>query len=295
MKTRFGQVGIVAVAALAIGLSGCSRAGGDTSPKLEAQAQADLARWADAVAASGNSTFAPVGDLTGQAGDWELAVGGNDKLALMAGLVEWTKNLPGETPPDGQILWQDGSMESVGLISAQQAISNVKSDAKGSCQECTPLQIVGAQLTTGTYETNRGSVKAPMWEFTVQGTAVRVTRLAVDDRVEVIPPSPDPDAPFAIAIDSATVSASGDKLTVSFTGAPGPASESCGADYTAESVESLTAVVVIVTEHAHSGLFEACSAVGAIRTAVAQLASPLACRAVLNVSTGQPVAVTPDK
>ena len=53
---------------------------------------------------------------------------------------------------------------------------------------------------------------------------------------------------------------------MSFTGARGPASRSCGADYTAQAVESARAVVVIVHEHPARGN-GACAAIGATRTA----------------------------
>ena len=289
------RIGIVAVAAVAlsIGLAGCVGQGG-SSPnpdQLHQQAQADLSRWADAVASLGPSTFVPVGDLTGQVGDWEESVGGNNKSALMAGVVEWTDALPDDTPPDGQVLWPDGTTSAVKLISARAAISEVKSEGSGSCADCTPLQISGARLATGSVETSRGLAQVPIWEFTVQGTAVLVTRVAIDARVSVSQPPMDPNAPYAIAVESATISADGTQLTVTFTGAPGPASQSCGADYTAEAVESSTAVVAIVTEHKHAALFDACTAVGAERTAVAQLAAPLGSRVVLDLTTGQPVAV----
>ena len=65
----------------------------------------------------------------------------------------------------------------------------------------------------------------------------------------------------------------------------------CGEDYTAEAVESDLAVVVIVARHPHAALFEACSAVGARRTATATLAAPLGDRAVLDLQTGTPVPV----
>jgi hypothetical protein len=77
---------------------------------------------------------------------------------------------------------------------------------------------------------------------------------------------------------------------VSFVGSPGPASQPCGADYTAEAVESDLAVVVIVTEHRNPGL-ATCTAVGARRTAAVELASPLGDRAVLEVREGLPVPV----
>ncbi|HEY1168739.1 MAG TPA: hypothetical protein VGE81_07200, partial [Candidatus Limnocylindrales bacterium] len=131
---------------------------------------------------------------------------------------------------------------------------------------------------------------APVWEFTLQGTAVMVTQVAIADRVTVVPPPWDPnDPPVGISIDSATAAAGGRQLTVSFTGAPGPGDRPCGADYTAEAVESQTAVVVIVTEHTN-GLPVPCSAVGAIRTAAVELSAPLGERTVLEVREGLPVA-----
>ena len=78
---------------------------------------------------------------------------------------------------------------------------------------------------------------------------------------------------------------------MTFVGAPGPASQSCGADYTAEAVESDTAIVVIVHEHPNPG-GGACALVGATRTAKVTLASPLGKRAVLEIKEGRPVPVT---
>ncbi len=73
--------------------------------------------------------------------------------------------------------------------------------------------------------------------------------------------------------------------------APAPGDRACVAAYAAEAVESPTAVVVIVTEHPHNGLGEACTAVGAPRTAAVELAAPLGERAVLEVKEGLPVPV----
>jgi hypothetical protein len=293
MAGRSRWLSIVAAVALAAGVSGCGLLPND-SARLHQQAQADLARWADAVAAAGNqSAFVPVGELTAQVGDWELNVGDNNKPALMAGLVEAAVTLPAETPPDGEVRWQDGSTETVLLISAQQALSGLKADASGSsCPECVPLRITGARLTSGSVETSRGPAQAPVWEFTVGGTTVRVTRVAIADRVTVVPPPWDSsDPPAGISIDSATGTVGGRQLTVDFTGAPDPGSQPCGADYTAEAIESPTAVVVIVTEHPHSAFGEACLDVGARRTAVVELAAPLGERVVLEVKQGLPVPV----
>ena len=150
------------------------------------------------------------------------------------------------------------------------------------------LLITGATLVTGPIETTRGPATAPIWEFTLQGTAVRLTRVAIANAVAVAPTSAD--LALGLAVDSATGTVGGHELTVSFIGVPEPGDRACGEDYTAEAVESDLAVVVIVTRHPHvAPLGAACSAVGARRTATANLAAPLGDRAVLDLQQGTPV------
>ncbi len=281
---------IVAAITVATAVAGCLGNAADAA-KLHRQAEAALARWADAVAAAGGpSPVTLVGDLTGQVGDWEAAVG-NNKQTLYAGLVQAAVALPADLPPDGEVRWQDGTTATVRLISAQQAVAAIQTTATAPCGECTAMQITAARLTTGPIETSRGPATAPVWAFTVQGTGVRVTRVAIAHPITVVPPpwnSNDP--PIGLAIDSAKGTVGGRELLVSFTGAPRPGDQPCGEDYTAEAVESDLAVVVIVTPHPH-GMFEACTLEGAPRTATVELAAPLADRAVLEVQQGLPVPV----
>jgi hypothetical protein len=136
---------------------------------------------------------------------------------------------------------------------------------------------------------------APAWEFTLQGTDVKVAQLAVAHLVKIVPPSFDPNGPpqqQLISIRSATGTAGGLTLTVTFEGAPKHAGGSCGADYTAQAVESSTAVVVIVTEHPGFGISLGCTAEAEFRTADATLSAPLGNRAVLEIMQGMPVSVT---
>ena len=299
MAGRQRWIRIVAAVALAAALSGCSGSSrtGD-SAKLHDQAQAALARWDTALAAAGGPTsaFIPVDPLTGQIGDWEESLGSTGKIALGAGLFYTTVTLPSDTPPDGQIRWADGRGAAVPLMSAQDALDAIRVAGAlfGPCNECTPLAITGASLTNVQLRTSRGLAQVPAWEFTISGSAVRATRVAVAARVTVPLPAFDENAShLGISIESATVSRDGRGLTVSFIGAPGPGSQACGADYTAEAVESAAAVVVIVYEHPHESLMgEACTAVGPERTADVTLASPLGNRTVLDVVNGSPVAVT---
>ena len=148
--------------------------------------------------------------------------------------------------------------------------------------------MTDARLTSGPIQTTRGPATAPIWEFTVQGTAVKLTRVAIANPVVVAPD--EVGSGLGLSIDSASGSVSGTELTVAFVGAPDPGDKPCGEDYTAEAVESDLAVVVIVTRHPHVTI-GACSAVGARRTATATLAAPLGSRAVLDLQRGTPVPI----
>ena len=163
--------------------------------------------------------------------------------------------------------------------------------ADGSCTGCAPLHLTRPRLGTMTIGTSRGSALVPAWIFAITGSAVRVAHAAVATTA-LVSVTPDTEPAEGLAIDSGTLGADGRTLTVSFTGAVGPASRPCGADYTAQAVESARAVVVIVYEHPAPG-HGACPAVGASRTATVTLGAPLADRAVLELPHGTPVATMP--
>lgn len=280
----------------AVAVWGCAANPNNDSARLHVEAQADLANWDKVVAANGGSLgFIATSDTTLMAGyDWGPNIdGGAAKIALMSGYFEAAITLPDDAPPDGQVSWQDGTTRTAAVLSAVEAFEQMKAGAS-SCPDCTiPLTITAATLTMATFDTSRGKAVAPAWEFTLQDTPVRVDQLAVRDRVASVPePSIDPNnPPVGIRIDSAAVDSSGMTLTVRFVGAKPDASTPCGADYTAEAIESDNAAVVIVYEHRNQ-LPAACTDEGYFRTAQATLARPLGSRAVLEVQTGQPVPVT---
>jgi len=259
------------------------------------QARDELQRWADAVAAAGGQQgFVIVGDATGQIGDWEIEVGSNNKSALMAGKVVAVVELADETPAPAEVHWKDGSVRTLPTISAAQALKDLQAAGVQACPECDALKVTAAKLTTAQIETSRGPATVPAWEFSLQGTAVHVTRVAISARanISVTPPPWNPDdPPVGLSIYSASGTVGGRQLTVSFVGAPKPGSQPCGADYDAEAVESQTAVVVIIIEH-NNATPGVCEAVGATRSATARLAAPLGDRAVLEVRDGLPVPVT---
>lgn len=291
---------LVAVAACATpaggpGGSGSILAGNGTQlpqDRLHRQAHDALGRWADAVRKSGGASIAFVGDLTGQIGTWEEAVGDN-KASLAAGLVEAGSALSDSAPPRDKVRWLDNSEIEVNVLSAAAALDALVAAVAGSaaCPDCEPLVVGEAQLATGLVDTSRGPANAPAWVFSIEGTAVKVTRIAVDQSVTVDPPPWNAnDPPAGISIESATGKPDSRKLTVLFTGAVKAADQPCGVDYSAEAVESDLAVVVIVHEHQNSAP-GACDLVGRTRTAIATLDTALGTRAVLEVRQGLPVSV----
>jgi hypothetical protein len=293
LRELIAPTGRSALALLAtIALAGCAFAPGATdSAPAHQRAQAVLSKWADAVAAAGaNAAVTPVGELTGQIGDWEEAVGDNNKRALMAGMVASATSLPDEAPPNGEVTWEDGTTTKVPLLAPQAAIVAIENTVEAPCSDCDMLLVTDARLTSGPIQTTRGAATAPIWEFTVQGTSVKLTRVAIANPVVVAPD--EVGSGLGLSIDSASGSVSGTELTVAFVGAPDPGDKPCGEDYTAEAVESDLAVVVIVTRHPHVAPFgEGCRLVGARRTATATMAAPLGDRVVLDLQQGTPVPV----
>jgi len=291
--------GMSAALLVAMMLSACVQTGpplsGERVTEREfAQAREALARWAAAVEAGGGTqSFVPVGELTAQIGDWEEEVGDNNKSALYAGMLEAAVALPTEVPGEAAVRWDDGRTMAVRTISAQQALRALVAAGDKGCPTCVPLRVTGARLSTAKLLTSRGPATTPAWEFTLKGTKVIVTRIAVaaSDVIVVTPPPWDSSAsPIGTRIDGATRTADGRQLIVAFIGWPEGRDRPCGADYSAEAVESDTAIVVIVVTHPN-GAAVACRLVGATRTATASLARPLGERTVLEIMQGLPVSV----
>ena len=309
---RFRGLRLLAAFGLAVGVAGCTAAPSPSGAQVGSlssaqvadvhrQARQALARWDAAIGSgAGESGFVLVGDPTLMVGDdWGPNIdGGNSKLAWYAGLFVVANPLTSETPPDGTIQWQDGTNHAVPVISAQKAFSNLKAAAVQPCPDCTPLQITGAKLTTATFQSSRGPALVPAWEFSLKDTAVKLDQLAVgsDFAAPAVPSTSDQQVAqpwIGPSPQSATVDASGMTVTLTVIGAPDTGDKPCGADYTAEAIESDTAVVVIVYEHKGPwpSMPVACTAVGAFRTVPVTLAKPLGSRTLIDLNS-QPVSVT---
>jgi hypothetical protein len=261
--------------------------------RVHQQAEDALVRWADAVRASGGATIAFVGELTSQIGTWEADVGDNNKSALMAGMVTAVTELSRDPPSRREFKWLDETKVEVNVLSAAATLEALVAAGSGECPDCTPLRVTEANLATALVETSRGPAEAPTWVYGIAGTSVRVTRVAVDESVTVFPPPWNADdPPIGLRIEWAKGANDSRELEVGFVGAQDDGSKPCGADYTAEAVESDLAVVVIVTE-VRNPTPGACTSVGFLRTADVRLESRLGERVVLEVQQGLPVAVQP--
>lgn len=270
------------------GASGGSGIADDPADRVQLQAREALERWERAVDASGGASIEFVGEVTSQIGTWADE---SAKAALDAGLVDTVVTLSNAPPARAEVKWLDGAKVEVNLLSARAALGDLIADAPGTCAGCTPLVITDANLATELVETSDGPAEAPVWVFTIDGTDVRVTRVAVDDSVTVTPPPWNAaNPPIGVSIDAATGSADSKQLTVAFTGAVNGRDQPCGADYVADAVESELAVVVVITE-SRNPAGGACDLTGKVRTAKLTLAKVLGDRAVLEVRQGLPVPV----
>ena len=259
MVRRLAAVTLVALTA-ACASPGPSAPGANTRASLEQRARQDLAAYDRAVVAAGQRpVLTPVGPLTQTVGPW-AATEGDRKVAFDSNLFTADVQPGPQTHRTGVVRWAD-RRSTVPLISAAVAVERMRGAADGSCAGCAPLHLTRPRLGTMTIGTSRGSARVPAWIFAITGSAVRVAHAAVATTA-MVSVTPDTEPAEGLAIDSGTLGADGRTLTVSFTGAVGPASRPCGADYTAQAVESARAVVVIVYEHPAPG-HGACPAVGA--------------------------------
>ncbi|MFF5081447.1 hypothetical protein ACFY36_30740 [Actinoplanes sp. NPDC000266] len=275
------------VAAMAIG--GCAGAGtgADAPVPVDERARQILELYDEAARAGGDRPrLVPAEPLTGYVGGIEQRHEAYQN-GIAAGRLEAADGLLPRGASTGSVKWKSGETLTVPLVGAAEALDQVNAEGDESeCPECVAVPVSGARLTTAEIATSRGSAVVPVWEFSLDDSAFRVTRVAVapGGTVRYTPPPGSSGTPTA---ESATLA--GDVLTVTFVGAEGPASVACGADYSARTVESPNAVVVVISQKKHNRGFESCDAVGYTRTAAVELGAPLAGRAVLDVEYGTPV------
>lgn len=272
-----------------------------------------LTDWAVAVTkrpADRGRRFAPVGDLTGQDGDWEPGSADDDKQALLAGMVEG--RLPTGQGPGiaaGVVRWADGVTATLPLLSAAQGLDAVRQSVPAStCPDCRPLVAVGAVLGLAEIDTDSGRATVPVWRYTIEGTGVVVTRVAIRPEAAATAAAREDTQSRSLRgvvfLDGWAPGPDARTITVGFSGADGPGSSPCGADYAGRAVESPAGVVLLVRQTSPSywrqvGRIAAalvggpasysCPAYAVSRTVDVRLDAPLGDRTVLDVFTGTPL------
>lgn len=284
--------GLVAVLLAACGsVSGGPTGGGSPSPTMDEQDRAQqaaqlLAGFAAGQGASDSPGLALGDQLEEQDGDWEPAVGDNNKLAWATGHLVAVAPLPA-APAKGKVLNGSGGGVSTTVIAARDALSAMTA-RRSDCDGCTDLQVTGAVLTTMDVQSSAGTVRVPAWRFSLEGTAVTLLRVAVPASglartpVDWVPAPGD-----GLRAESFELSDGSRRMTLTFTGAPDEPG-ACGADYRGQAYESERAVVVAVVQvpREPSGQDIACAAIGAVRTVEVSLDRALGDRAVLSLADG---------
>jgi len=200
----------------------------------------------------------------------------DEKEAFLAGFVVGPSILA-VSPP---------AVDGYPIIAASDAVALLRSTGTGHAP--TPLRVTSVRLAAGSFATDRGLMLLPAWLLTFDGVSNPASVLAVVPSLQFRIPAA---SGQATAMMSATISADGRTLTVSFVGSQagtGP----CTADYAASAAESVHAVAIVINEvrSANSG-GGSCAAVGYVRRAAVQLRSPLGERVVVDARSDTPVAV----
>jgi len=175
------------------------------------------------------------------------------------------------------------------LMSSQAAFEAMQREGTPGPGGPAPLTINAVSLGTGSFNTDRGVHVLPAWMFTFDGVEKPAAVLAVAASSRY--PAP---AASSLAPGVGASTTTGRTLEISFIGAAagnGP----CTAEYTADVLESRTAVAIAVRETrtgSGNGMAVACTDVGYQRHLRIRLTLPLRNRVLVDSATKGPIAVT---
>ncbi|MFL6161098.1 MAG: hypothetical protein ACJ74U_02600 [Jatrophihabitantaceae bacterium] len=202
---------------------------------------------------------------------------GEDKMAYILGSFELKTALPvGPATTNGQQ-----------LISAAQAVADLRAQGDTKQVASTPLRITSVKLGTGKFSTDRGSRSLPAWIFRFAGVPDPALVLAV-------PPAdrwPRPGMPTNDGgPGGVSISSDGSRVTLTFYGAA-PGTGPCEAEYTADVAQSATTVSISPRELPNPGNDgqASCDLAAHRRTLTVALQPPLGNRVIID-SHGVPLA-----
>lgn len=246
------------------------------------QTSGDVTTWQHGFVPLADLTVLPPGDGTGETKD-----------ALTNGRFVLQTPLSMPAPPPGRVTFADGTTMSVPLETAGAAfteiapgISTCPTSADPAAAACRVLQVTRVDLGTDTILTSRGPATVPMWQFTVAGLAPPVERVAVSPSVITRTPVSGGNGVSLPGIDGPRALAAISESAVTFRVMVGD----CDIEEHPLLYEDAQTVVVGVFSTTKQGI---CDAVGVIKAFTVTLAKPLGTRVVLDVLTGDPLAVGP--
>jgi hypothetical protein len=178
------------------------------------------------------------------------------------------------------------------IACARHALRLLRSNpGKVGSSRAAPLAVTRIRLAAASFLTDRGNRRLPAWAFLLRGVPHPVFVLAVARSSVFTPPNPREFArggsPFED--DTATVSADGMSLRVSFTGGPA-GHKPCDVAYTPGAAATTRAVAFWVTAHPVPTT-GACSLVGYTRFVTIHLKRRLGARVLIDGADGGAVAV----
>ena len=201
------------------------------------------------------------------------------KEAFLDGAIAGPDSLPsGPTSSDG-----------VDLITSQQAITILTVPSGSGPQATLTIQVTKVALGTDTFQTDRGMLPLPAWQFRMQGVQNPASVLAISPIEEFTPPQPS-NRPQVVG--AGTIGRDQRTLLLTFAGPPagtGP----CEANFVASSAESASAVAVSlrsITSPKYKNV--ACTQMAVDRHLTIALLTPLRNRVVIDASSLMAVLVT---
>jgi hypothetical protein len=234
------------------------------------------------------------------------------RLTMESGWYRLTATLPDQTPAPARVVFADGTMLPVPLVSARAAFGEMYQGNPPPCRQssppppspvgsapdgvvgapaihiCTNLTVTGVALGETKLKTSRGPATVPAWLFTVAELPAPIARVAVARTA--LSSVPIPSVPPVAAQDQGTVlgatrliEVTGDRLTV-IVGMGG-----CQRDPVGLSYESADVVVVAGSADTTAG---ECVNSLALKPVPVPLAAPLGDRVVLDAVTGRPLVLT---
>jgi hypothetical protein len=281
---RPSLVAIIAWSALgAVSLPACGVSTATSSPTAatshpSALLQEALAAWSNFLAAGPRRPLVlPNGDKVNAP-----AQGFSDdalKEAFLDGAIAGPDSLPsGPTSSDG-----------VNLITSQQALTILTTPSGSGPPATLTLQVTKVAMGTDTFQTDRGTLPLPAWQFWMQGVQNPASVLAISPNEEFTPPQPS-NRPQVVG--AGTIGRDERTLHLTFAGPPagtGP----CEANFVASSAESASAVAVSlrsITSLKYKNV--ACTLVAVDRHLTITLLTPPRNRVVIDAASVMAVPVT---